>query len=127
AEVEEFQRRISDPSVAEFVLHKPWIDISEFPTYAKACTAGLSPIFSGAQHDIGVANKIFQYMLFELPVIASDSVAQAEVVKENDCGIVFKSGDVSAMASALLTIISDGNLAAEMGKNGKNTVMTNYN
>lgn len=127
AEQEEFQRRISDPPVAEFVLHKSWIDISEFPTYANACTAGLSPIFSGAQHDIGVANKVFQYMLFELPVIASDSVAQAEVVKENGCGMVFKSGDVSGMAAALLTIISDGNLAAEMGKNGKNAVMTKYN
>lgn len=127
AEKDEFQQRISDPAIADFVLHKPWIDISEFPTYAKACIAGLSPIYNGAQHDIGVANKVFQYMLFGLPVIASDSVAQAEVVQENECGVVFPSGDTQAMAQSILKIIGNEELRSEMGKRGLDAVKKQYN
>lgn len=127
AEQNEFQQRISDPQVAEFILHKPWIDMAEFPTYASACTIGLSPIFSGAQHDIGVANKVFQYMLFELPVVVSDSVAQANVVKENNCGAVFKSQNSDDLTSKLQSLLNNNDERKQLGINGKKAVLEKYN
>lgn len=127
AEQETFQQYIERPDVSDFVLHKPWIDISEFPTYAQACIAGLSPIFSGHQHDIGVANKVFQYMLMGLPVIASDSAAQAQVVRENQCGLVFKSKDVTEMVECTERLIQDTEWAKELGENGKKAVAEKYN
>ncbi|TVR40815.1 MAG: glycosyltransferase [Cryomorphaceae bacterium] len=127
AERETFERRIQDPEINDFLLHKPWIDISEFPTYAAACTAGLSPIFSGAQHDIGVANKVFQYMLMGLPVIASDSVAQAEIVRESSCGVVFKSGDASDLARAIEVLLHASDAKQKWGASGNGAVVSKYN
>lgn len=127
AERDTFHSRINDPEIENFILHKPWIDISEFPTYAKACTAGLSPIFKGEQHDIGVANKVFQYMLMELPVIASDSVAQATVISDNNCGLVFPDQDVKALAVAITELISQPELKQKFGANGKKAVMEKHN
>lgn len=126
AEKNTFDARINDPEVRDFVMHKPWIDISEFPTYAAACTAGLSPIFSGDQHDIGVANKIFQYMLCELPVIASDSAAQAKVVSDNNCGLVFHDQDIQSLIKAIEMLISSAELKRKWGAQGKKAVMQRY-
>lgn len=127
AEQTTFDARINEPEVRDYVLHKPWIDISEFPTYAAACTAGLSPIFKGEQHDIGVANKVFQYMLFGLPVIASNSAAQAAVVKDNECGVVFESGDVEKAAKAIAQLTGDEMGRKEMGEKGIKAVREEFN
>lgn len=126
AEEAAFKRRIADPEIAAFVKHIPWIDISEFPTYASACTAGLSPIFAGAQHDIGIANKVFQYMLFELPVIASSSLAQASLVRENECGLVFEDRNAQDLAMRLKEILTAPAMAKQLGKNGKAAVTTKF-
>ncbi len=122
-----FNERIHHPEVRDFVLHKPWIDISEFPTYAKACTAGLSPIFKGEQHDIGVANKVFQYMLMGLPVIVSDSAAQEAIVKENECGVVFESRDVADAAKAIEKLLSNEAARSEIGEKGVKAVQDRFN
>ncbi len=127
AERETFERRIQDPEISDYVLHKPWIDIKDFPTYAKACTAGLSPIFSGRQHDIGVANKVFQYMLMGLPVVVSDSAAQAEIVRERGCGVVFRSEDAGDMARAIEAVLHESDAKEKWGAPGTKAVLSRYN
>lgn len=127
AEQGTFSARINSPEVREFVLHKPWINISEFPTYANACAAGLSPIYKGEQHDIGVANKVFQYMLFGLPVVVSDSAAQAAVINENQCGVVFESQNAEDAAQVIEKLLGDKTGSKAMGANGVKAVMERYN
>lgn len=127
ADVSEFQKAISDPLVRDYVLHLPWLDISEFPTYAKACVAGISPIYQGEQHDIGIANKVFQYMLMELPVVVSDSKAQSNLIIENGCGLVFKSGDATDLSKKIDWLINNPSKSLEMGMKGKLAIESHFN
>ena len=87
----------------------------------------LSPIIKNEQHESGVANKIFQYMLFEKPIIVSNCQPQVEIVKRHRCGLDFRSGDSNDLATKIESLINNPKLAAEMGKNGKNAVLSTYN
>ncbi len=122
-----FDKYINDPVLKERVTHYQWKDISEFPSYTIASDVCLSPIYKNDQHDSGVANKVFQYMLFEKPIIVSDCLPQEEIVKNNSCGLAFKSYQASDLAEKIIQIYNDPIGSKEMGRNGKKAVLEKYN
>jgi glycosyltransferase involved in cell wall biosynthesis len=126
-EQEIFSQYMNDPILKERVTHYKWKDISEFPSYAAASDICLSPIFRNEQHESGVANKVFQYMLFAKPLIVSDCAPQIEIVKGSSCGTVFKSNDAEDLADQIHLLYSDPKLRLEMGENGKKAVHEKYN
>jgi glycosyltransferase involved in cell wall biosynthesis len=109
------------------VYHIPWIDIDLLPSYLSFTDIALSPILKNPQHDSGVANKIFQYMLFGKPIIASDSTEQKRVIEENNCGLIHKSDDPKDLADKIQTLYRDVSLRSILGENGKKAVFAQYN
>jgi len=109
------------------VIHYPWKDISLFPSYVSISDVCLSPIVKNDQHESGVANKIFQYMLFERPIIVSDCKPQVKIVEEGKCGLVFQSENAEDLAEKIKYLVTNKNSREEMGKKGKSEVMNKYN
>ncbi len=109
------------------VIYYPWKDISLFPSYVLISDACLSPLIKDDQHESGVANKIFQYMLFERPIIVSDCKPQTEIVDKEQCGLFFRSGDAKDLADKIQYLVNNKNLCEEMGRNGKKAVLEKYN
>lgn len=122
-----FDLYMNNPIINERVTHYKWKDISEFPSYTAASDICLSPIFKNEQHESGVANKVFQYMLFEKPLIVSDCAPQIDIVEGNKCGIAFRSNDSNDLAAKIKYLYNNPQLCAEMGKHGKQAVLKKYN
>ena len=127
ADVSTFETYLLQDSIRENVIHFQWKDISMLPSYVSVSDACLSPLIKDDQHESGVANKIFQYMLFERPIIVSDCKPQSDIVNEDHCGVCFKSGDAADLADKIEFLMNDKNLSMQMGKNGKKAVLEKYN
>jgi len=116
-----------DPALKDRLVFFPWKDISELKSYVSASLACLSPIVKNDQHESGIANKVFQYMLLERPIIVSDCAPQQQIVEAEDCGLVFRSEDAEDLADKMSTLIQDRTRAEQMGQNGKEAVRLRYN
>lgn len=87
-----------------------------------------------ANYDVGVVcsksegfgRVTVEYMLSGMCVIASDSGANPELLKNSEYGLLYKSGDIKSLADNLRTIISDRNLITEFGIKSKQYAFDNY-
>ena len=71
--------------------------------------------------------KMFEYMNAGIPVIASNFSYWNSIIEENICGVTVNPLDPKAIGEAIGTIISNDVLAEEMGKNGRQAILTKYN
>lgn len=122
-----FFETVSKPEIKESIIHYSWKDISLLPSFIEISDVCLSPIVKNDQHESGVANKVFQYMLFERPLIVSDCKPQAKIVIDENCGLVFKSGDSEDLSEKIVTLYNDKELRIKMGSNGKKAIVEKYN
>jgi glycosyltransferase involved in cell wall biosynthesis len=72
-------------------------------------------------------NKLFEYLLFGLPVICTDFVYWKEIVENNNCGICVNPNDVHAITNAIKYLKDNPDIASKMGQNGRKVVMEKYN
>lgn len=119
-----FQRIIRKPGISENVIYKPWIDISELPTYMKVCSIGLAPFAKNPQHESGVANKLFQYMYGKLAILASDCKPQKELIEGYEAGLVFSSKD--EFKDHLKYLLETPTQTEEYGHNGYEALLMNF-
>ena len=91
-------------------------------------TAGLL-VFQPTYYNIsiGLPNKLFDYMLLGLPVIASDLPEIRNVVSRADCGILVDPESVSDIADAIAYLFDHPDEAQRMGANGRRAVLETYN
>ncbi len=71
--------------------------------------------------------KIFEYMEAGLPIVATDFELWKDIIEKNDCGICVDPNDIEQIRRAILYIIEHPKRAKEMGINGKNLVLEQYN
>lgn len=76
---------------------------------------------------IGLPNKLFDYMLCGLPVIASDFPEISKVVREAECGVLVDPTDPDAIAEAIIYLLEHPDEARRMGENGRRAVLERYN
>jgi len=127
AEKDKFLKTINIPKLKKHITWYPWKNIRLLPSYIHSSDVCLSPIVKNDQHESGVANKVFQYMLFERPLIVSDCKPQAKIVIEKQCGLVFKSEDADDLAQKVITLYQNKEMRIKMGENGKKAVEATYN
>ena len=70
--------------------------------------------------------KLFEYMSYGLPIIASNFPAWRRLVEENACGICVDPSDENAVASAVKKLRDDPALWQEMSENGMRVVREKY-
>ena len=71
--------------------------------------------------------KLYEYMLAEIPVIASNFPLWQEIIASCDCGVCVDPKNPKEIAAAYATILSDDARAREMGRNGRKAVLERYN
>ena len=71
------------------INHIPWIDLSELPSYLNSIDICVCPLIKNAQHESGIANKIFQYLFGAKAIIASDCLPQQQLIESFNCGLVY--------------------------------------
>ena len=71
--------------------------------------------------------KLFEYMAAGLPVIASKFGEASQFVMECDGGILVDPEDEVEISEAIIKLLSASELGEEMGKRGRELIMTKYN
>lgn len=120
------RKLVEELGLSAHVLFEGWQDVSLFPSYIYGAEVCISPLHRNLHHDTTYANKIFQYMAGERPVIVSDCTAQANVIRSVECGLVFEAGNARAMADCLFELYHNPTEARKMGANGFSAVKEQY-
>ncbi len=112
----------------EFITSTGFLPYREMYERMNEGTAGLL-IFQPTYYNIsiGLPNKLFDYMLLGLPVIASDLPEIRNVVSKADCGILIDPASVSDIADAIAYLFENPEEARRMGANGRRAVLETYN
>lgn len=103
-----------------------WINREIFQKLAADSIAGLVTFHPIPNHIDAQPNKLFEYMLEGLPVIASDFPLWREIIQEANCGILVDPMNPKQIANALQWLLDHPEEAKIMGKNGRKAVLENY-
>ena len=122
-----FNNYVNDPSIKDYIIYHRGTDYKELPSYVTASDVCLAPFINNPNHDSGISNKVFQYMMFERPVLLSDSKPHQMLVDETGCGYIFKDTDVNDFVNAILKLYRHPEMRREMGLNGKKAILEKYN
>jgi glycosyltransferase involved in cell wall biosynthesis len=103
--VADLQKRAARIGVADRVHVAPYVEPDLVPPYLASATLGLSSLLRAPNHDIAITNKFCEYLAAGLPIVTSDTPAQATLVRELDLGTVYPAGDPPGLAAAVLAAL----------------------
>jgi glycosyltransferase involved in cell wall biosynthesis len=99
--VVDLQKLAADLGLGDRVHVVPYVEADLVPLYLASATIGVSCLLRAPNHDIAVTNKFCEYLAAGLPIVTSDTPAQAALVRELDLGAVYRAGDPAALADAV--------------------------
>ena len=120
-----FLKLINQELLAGRIHYIPWIDSNELPSYLHITDICIAPFHKNPQHESGVANKIYEYMLGGKPLIVSDCQPQQKLVEKNNCGLVFR--NMTEFRDAIIKLLNDRELRSTLGKNGMDAILREHN
>lgn len=86
---------------------------------------GVVPHHADEAWNTTIPNKLFDFMAAGLPVLTSDAVPAARVVRETGAGVVFRSPDAASLADAAARL-ADPALRRRLGQAGREAVLARY-
>ena len=104
------KNEIKKHDVEELVDFIGWVKENEIPNYLSISKLGLSPLHRNIHHDTTYANKIFQYISFGCPIVSSDVIAQSELVKKHNIGVVFEDRNVMDLTKKIIQLYNEKDL-----------------
>ncbi|UCE92960.1 MAG: glycosyltransferase family 4 protein [Flavobacteriaceae bacterium] len=113
------KNRVQELGIQEYVDFEGWQEPKLFQSYLKVAQLGISPLHRNPHHDTTYANKLFQYMSFGVPVLASDAQAQMHLIEKSHSGLIHRERDTNDIQNKILRLYKNEELARELGQNGK--------
>lgn len=104
-----------------------WQSIDRIYSYIMASYACIVPFERNIQNDCSSPHKLFQYMACGKPVIVSDCPSIANIVNQNNCGLVFAGGNSKDLSKKMLFLCTHPEVSSIMGKNGRDIIRNRYN
>ena len=104
------KNEIKKHDIEELVDFIGWVKETEIPNYLSISKLGLSPLHRNIHHDTTYANKIFQYISFGCPIVSSDVIAQSELVKKYNIGVVFEDRNVMDLTKKIIQLYNEKDL-----------------
>lgn len=71
--------------------------------------------------------KLFEYMYYGLPVVASNFEGIKEIIQKERCGILINPQDTDEIAKAIINLLEKPEKTKQMGQKGKQAVIERYN
>lgn len=119
--------KVKEYGLETTIFIEGWQKFDLFQSYLSVSQIGLCPLHRNIHHDTTFANKIFQYASFGLPVIASDSTAQMNVLTKMNCGVFHKEKNARELAEKMMELHSSKDQLEELSKNAKDAIQTSFN
>jgi glycosyltransferase involved in cell wall biosynthesis len=104
-----------------------WVPYEEKERLSSQASMGVITYLPYANNTSCLPNKLFDYMLVGLPVVASGFPLYQEVVERSHCGLTVDPAKPQEIARAMEYLIEHPQEAKQMGENGRRAVLETYN
>ena len=125
-DAERLHAMVREKGLMDRVEFLGWIDYKYAIRHIHEADIGLVPHHATESWNTTIPNKLFDYMSMGKPVIVSNAKPVERIVREVQCGVVFREQDPDDLARAILTLESES-VKAAMGRRGKDAVARKYN
>ena len=103
----------------------PTLPLAELLAWTASADIGVQPIRNTCLNHLSTdSNKLFEYAMAGLPVVASDFPEIRRVVSEHDIGLLFDPETPGELAAALGRLVADGELRARLSANARASART---
>jgi glycosyltransferase involved in cell wall biosynthesis len=100
------------------VFFIPTVPLSDLPVYTASADLGVQPIENTClNHYSTDSNKLFEYMMAGLPVVATSMPEIRKLVGAYDFGTVVEPDDVEELAIAIQMLVDSPEIRAKMSEN----------
>ncbi len=118
--------RIKERAVDDLFVFEGWHPVSHLQAFAQYADVCVIPHLKSPQTDNSSPNKLFLYMLFKKPIVASNCRSIQKIVEENACGLIFESGNAGQLADRIFYLYRNKEKAKAMGERGHRAVLEKY-
>lgn len=107
----------------------PWLPYDEMLAYLQVAKVGLAPYPPTGHYLLSRwnARKFFTYMEAGLPIVGPDFAEIAQVVRDEQCGLLVDTADAQRISDAIAEMLSRPEWAAQMGARGRRAFIERYN
>lgn len=124
--VESFLAGMGEEHAVEFLGKVPFETIHDHLAPAAVGAAPYQPV-EKFRESRGNARKLFDYMNAGLPILGPGDGGIGDLIEELDCGVTVDTTDVTELADALVSLLTDDEYASQLGENGRKAVESRYN
>ena len=123
----EVRDRVKQSGVEANVEFIPWVPYDEKEKLSSQASMGVITYLPYSNNTSCLPNKLFDYMLVSLPVIASNFPLYREVVEGSHCGLIVDPSKPLEIARAMEYLIEHTDEARRMGEHGRRAVLEKCN
>ena len=102
------------------------VPYKKVPDFYNMSRVGLVLLQEVKTFEISMPIKIFEYMLFGLPSIASNFGHMKEYINKDSCGIVVDPKNIDEIARAMIQLLSNKGLYQKYSENGRKAAIEKY-
>ncbi len=109
------------------ITFHPPVPSEELHRYTAAADGGLL-LFQGScpNHVLSLPNKLFEYMMGALPILACDLPEITALVSRHSCGITIDATSPGGIARGMIAMASNTTSARAMGERGREAALRHY-
>ncbi len=122
----DLQARAQALGVADRVIFPGWIPREQVPLYAAAADVSVNPYRDSLINRSKCAVKGVIAMAMGKAVVSTRVGQNLEYIEDGRSGLLTEPGDADALAQALLAVLSDRELAAELGRNARQRIWAKF-
>lgn len=123
-ELKEIVRNMNLTEHVEFTGQEPFENVPSFISASDVC---LVPYVTSVQTNASSPHKLIQYMALGKPVITSSMESLSRIISETGAGLVFIAEDETSLATQVINVYKDKDLADRLGRAGLIAAKTKYN
>ncbi|WP_336056015.1 glycosyltransferase family 4 protein [Nitratireductor sp. CH_MIT9313-5] len=116
--------RVSTLGLEGRVHFIPTVGLEDLASYTASADIGVQPLENTClNHYTTDSNKLFEYMMGGLAVVASDMPEIRRILQARSFGITFPPGDTGAMADAISTLVQNRKLRQTYRENARHAAL----
>lgn len=101
------------------------VPLAELPSYTASADIGVQPIENTClNHFTTDSNKLFEYVIAGLPVVASQLPEISKVVRQHELGLLVPPGDTQALCKAIQVLVQNSQLRKQYSFNAELAAQT---